>query len=407
MPVTFQEHQLANGLRVIAETDPDAHSAAVGFFVKTGARDEDASIMGVSHFLEHMMFKGSEDLTAEEINRRFDALGARNNAYTTSEITCFHAQVLPEHLPEVTTLLARMLRPALRQEDFDLEKNVILEEIAMYRDNPFWVLYEATVERHYRTHPLAHRVLGTSETVSSLTRDQMLAYFQQRYSADNTVVSLAGNVDFDAAVSLIEKQCADWKPSGALRAHQPHQGPGESLRLTDENISQGYLIAIANAPPIEDDRRYAASMLMQVLGGSENSRLYWALIETGIAEEAQAAYDAHQDAGDFFIYASGDPARLDQIQDIIDRESAALVESLTQADLERIRARLATAATLGGERPNDRMQRIGRYWLSHNTYRSLEAELERIEQVTLEDLRDVAEAYPLSNRTLGRLVPGP
>lgn len=405
MPVTFREHLLPNGLRVIAETDPDAHSAAVGFFVNTGARDEDSTIMGVSHFLEHMMFKGTDDLSADEINRRFDALGARNNAYTTSESTCFHAQVIPEHLPEVTTLLSQMMRPALRQSDFDLEKNVILEEIAMYKDNPFWVLYEAAVERHYGAHPLAHRVLGTSDTVGQMSREQMLGYFTHRYSADNTVVSLAGRVDFDATVELIERECGQWKPSGAGRARHTHRHEPESFVLRDERVSRGYLISIAGAPPIENERRYAASLLMQVLGGSENSRLHWALIETGIAEEAQSAYDAHHAAGDFFVYASGDPSRLDEIQGIIDRESANLVASLTQPDLERIRARLATAATLGGERPNDRMQRIGRYWLAHGRYRSLEQELDRIRHVTLDDLREVAAAYPLSSRTMARLVP--
>ncbi|GAB4387196.1 MAG: pitrilysin family protein [Phycisphaerales bacterium] len=407
MPFTFHEHVLANGLRIIAEINPDAHSAAVGFFVNTGARDESSHVMGVSHFLEHMMFKGTEELSAEDINRRFDELGARNNAYTTSEMTCFHAQVIPEHLPQATSLLARMMRPALRQEDFDLEKNVILEEIAMYKDNPFWVLYETAVERHYGTHPLSHRVLGTAETVSRLSRDQMLDYFRQRYSADNTVVSLAGRIDFDAAVALIEDECGSWQRSGATRVHPPHRPAFETLVLQDQRVSRGYLIAIADAPPIEDERRYAASLLMQVLGGSENSRLHWALIETGIAEEAHAAYDAHHGAGDFFVYACGDPDRLDRIQEIIDRESARLVESLTQPDLERIRARLATSATLGGERPNDRMQRIGRSWLAHGCYRSLEQELDRIRRVSLDDLREVAEAFPLGKRTLARLVPAP
>jgi predicted Zn-dependent peptidase len=192
MAIRFQKAVLDNGLTVVGEVDPAAHTAAVGFFVKTGARDEDGAAMGVSHFLEHMMFKGSEGRTAEAVDLDFDRIGAEHNAFTTSEVTAFYASCLPEHLPRAEEILSDIMRPALRPDDFDDEKPVILEEIAMYRDQPFWVLYERAMEEYYRTHPLSHRVLGTAETVSALTRDQMAAYLADRYSADNTVVALAG-----------------------------------------------------------------------------------------------------------------------------------------------------------------------------------------------------------------------
>src|SRR5690606_761940 len=181
-----------------------------GFFVRTGARDEAAPLMGVSHFLEHLMFKGYEGMGPDELNRAFDDIGARNNAYTSSELTCFYAHALPERLDRATELVARMLRPALRGEDFATEKGVILEEIAMYKDSPFWVLYEQATERHFRDHPVGHRVLGTDETIAAMTRDGMQQYFDQRYSADNTVVALAGQVDFDRAVRQIEALVAGW-----------------------------------------------------------------------------------------------------------------------------------------------------------------------------------------------------
>ena len=161
MPITFREATLPNGLHVLAEVDPAAHSASIGFFVKTGARDEATEIMGVSHFLEHMMFKGTETRSAADVDRAFDDLGAEHNAFTTSELTAFHAHALPEHLPAAGEILADILRPALRQEDFDDEKAVILEEIAMYEDHPFWKLYERAMETYYDGHPLSHRVLGT------------------------------------------------------------------------------------------------------------------------------------------------------------------------------------------------------------------------------------------------------
>jgi predicted Zn-dependent peptidase len=174
MTVTFRQAKLSNGLQVLAECNPDAHTSALGFFVKTGARDEPASLMGVSHFLEHMMFKGTERRSAEDVNRDFDRMGASHNAFTTAEMTAFHAHVLPENTNGALDVLCDIMRPALREKDFDEEKGVILEEIAMYDDNPFWVLWEHANERYFGSHPLGHRVLGTRETVKAMQRDCML-----------------------------------------------------------------------------------------------------------------------------------------------------------------------------------------------------------------------------------------
>ena len=405
MAVEFHHATLANGLTIIAEADPEAHSAAVGMFVRTGARDEAPEVMGVSHFLEHMMFKGTAKRTAEDVNRDFDAIGARYNAYTSSEVTCFHAQVLPERLSEATEILADILRPALRDPDFESERGVILEEMAMYKDNPFWVLYEAVSEKRYGAHPLGHRVLGTPDTVGSMTPAQMRAYFEQRYSADNAVLALAGAVDFEKSVEELESLCGGWATTKPQRDHGEVASTGGEVTLTDERINRAYMIALSPAPGIQDERRYAARMLSSVLGAPANSRLHWALIETGIAEEAEAAYDAHDHAGDMFVYASCAPDRLAQVREIMDREIGGLVESLTEKDLELLRNRIATAATLAGERPEGRMQRIGRLWTYLRGWTSLEEELGMINAVTLDDLRAVFEEFPFEPRTVGTLTP--
>jgi len=406
MSVTYREAELDNGLRVIAEIDPDAVSSAAGFFVRTGARDEDPAIMGVSHYLEHMMFKGTAELSADDINLGFDRMGARNNAFTTGEMTAFHAHVLPERLGEAVDLLGAMMRPALRQDDFDTEKQVILEEIAMYADNPFWVLYEQTVDRHYRPHGLGHRVLGTPETVAGMTREQMLAYFEDRYSADNTVVSLAGNVDFDAMVDRVAGVCSGWGSTGADRDESRPEVRHSSFTLRDPRVNRGYVVMVSEGPAVADDERYAASALAYVLGGSDNSRLHWALIEEGLAEEAQAAYSGHAGTGDWFVYASGDPEKLDEIVGVIDREVEGLVGSLQESDLELLRNKLATSATLSGERPEGRMQRLGQQWTTIGSYRSLEDDLATIRALTIDDLRRVSERYPLRPATVGRMLPG-
>lgn len=405
MAVTFHHAELPNGLTIIAEADPDAHSAAAGFFVRTGARDEPDEIMGVSHFLEHMMFKGTDGLTADDINRAFDEIGARNNAYTSSELTAFHAHVLPEHLPRAVELLAMLLRPALREEDFTTEKGVILEEIAMYKDNPFWVLYEEAVDRHYRPHPLSHRVLGTRETITGLEREAMRAYFESRYSADNTVLALAGRVDFSAMHDLAGRLCGGWARTGAGRdASTPRTGGGE-FTLRDAKVTRGYIIGIAEGPPIDDDRRYAASLAAQILGAADNSRLHWALVETGLAEQAEASYDAHEGVGECFVFAACDPDRCDEVWGIITREIDNLRDSITDDDLMRLRSKMATGVTLHGERPADRMHRIGRRWTHLRQHRTLEEELDRINRVTLSDVREVIDAYPLAPTTVGRLLP--
>ncbi len=406
--MTFAYHQrtLPNGLTILAETSKDAPSAAVGFFVRTGARDESPALMGVSHFLEHMMFKGTARRSADDVNREFDEIGAKYNAYTSSEMTCFHAQVLPERLAQATDILADILRPAIRQEDFDSEKGVILEEIAMYKDNPFWVLYEETIDRHYRPHGLAHRVLGTNETVGALTRGQMQRYFDDRYSADNTVVALAGNVDIERACAQLGSLTGSWRETKPTRdTARPKAPRGETFTLEDEKVARAYWLLLAPAPGMSDERRYAAMMLALVLGGPDSSRLHWSLIEPGIAEEAQASYDAHDGTGDYYVFFSCDPERAEEARDIVLREMDGLVGSLCEDDLTRLRNKLATSVALAGERPSGRMQRLGRLWTYLRSRMSLEEELEAINRVTLDDLRAVHEAFPFSPRTVGLLRP--
>jgi predicted Zn-dependent peptidase len=401
----FRHATLSNGLTLIGEVDPRAASSAAGFFVRTGARDEARPLMGVSHFLEHMMFKGTDDLAADELNRRFDEIGANNNAYTSGEMTCFYAHVLPERVGEASDLLARMLRPALRQDDFDREKEVILEEIAMYKDEPFSVLYDETLERHFGNHPMGHRVLGTQESVRAMVRDQMAGYFNERYSADNTIVSLAGRVDFDALADRIDRLCAAWRPTRVSRDSSRPRPAGGNVSLTDAKITRAYLLGLAEAPSYADPSRYAAMLLAQVLGASDNSRLHWALVEPGLAEEAQAGYDPHDGTGQFHVFASCDPARADEVWSKLLHEIRGLRDSLVPDDLERLRSKLLLGVTLGGERPADRMQRLGRQWTYQRAYTTLQEELDRINAVTIADLRGVADAWPLAPITTGRLVP--
>src|SRR5580765_65834 len=201
----FHSQVLSNGLQLIGETSPSARSVALGFFVRTGARDETADVSGVSHFLEHMVFKGTPRRTALEVNRDFDRIGAHYNAFTSEENTVFYAAILPEYMPQAVDVLADILRPSLRGEDFDMEKNVIIEEIGMYEDQPMWSAYDHAKKAFFADHPLGNSILGTAESITALTREQMQTYYDRRYVAPNITVAIAGNFAWADAIPLIEK----------------------------------------------------------------------------------------------------------------------------------------------------------------------------------------------------------
>lgn len=405
MAFDFRHAVLDNGLTIIAETSTEAHTAAVGFFVKTGARDEPRELMGVSHFLEHMVFKGTEHRSADDVNREFDRIGASHNAFTTGELTAFHAHVLPEKLLVATEIIADILRPSLRQKDFDEEKGVILEEIAMYDDNPFWRLWEHANERFFGSHPLGHRVLGTRETVASLTREQMLSYFERRYSASNTVVCAAGALDFDLFVEQVRKCCGGWKSGEVARAHPQFHVHEEQFLVPMKQANRAYLAWMCPAPAVQDPRRYAAAMLAQILGDSEGSRLYWALVETGIAEEAQAQFDGHDGIGEFVTYVACSPNDVERVDQIVRHELDRVCREISDTELANARAKVGTAIAIAGEQPAGRMRRLGSLWLYRGVYASLEDELAQIDRLTVDDLLAVAKDFPLRPTLRAQVVP--
>ncbi len=405
MPIEYRQTTLANGLEIHAEIDPQAHTAAVGFFVRTGARDEPAQLMGVSHFLEHMMFKGTPTRTAEVVNRDFDDLGANHNAYTTNELTAYYTHAVPDRLLPSLAVLADILRPSLRQADFEEERGVILEEIAMYADQPFSIAFENMIECLYKGHPLAHRVLGTTETVSNLQRDAMQGYFDARYSSDNTALCAAGKVDFDELVAHATKLCGHWNRGQPAREYPVWTPQAHEMTIALPNASRHYTILSMPAPSVNDEHRYAASLLMHILGGGDGSRLHWALIETGIAEEASAGYDGHDRAGEYAICAVCDADRVTEVHSILLRELHALCASINDDDLERARARIATSAASAGERPSGRMHRLGAFYCYGQPFLSLDIEVERLAAVSHADLHACVQAFPLTPLVQVRVQP--
>ncbi|MDA8376710.1 MAG: pitrilysin family protein [Planctomycetia bacterium] len=404
--VTFKHKQLKNGLDIVAELNSEAQSVAIGFMVKTGARDESSEVYGVSHFLEHMMFKGTSRRSSADVNREFDAMGARNNAFTSNEVTCYWAHILPEFLPAALDLLSDMMRPALRGEDFDMEKKVILEEIALYLDRPGHVLYEAIMQDHFRRHPLAHSVLGTRESITALTRDQMQTYFDARYGPGNMVLAVAGKIDFDELWRLAEQTCGQWKHLDVRRQYPAADITGGVRHICDPRLKRHYVAMICPGPSAQHEGRYAAQVLSDVIGDHDGSRFYWALVEPGLADEADYSFYPHDGAGSFFAYASCDPARSQQVTEILSGELQKIVlHGLTDQEISRSKNKIATAAVLQGELPLGRMRNICSRWIYNQEYKTLEEDLQLLEAVNGAAIRKVIQEFPFNPVTTTTLGP--
>jgi len=303
----FHSLTLDNGLQIVAELNPNVFSVAMSFAVRTGARDETDQESGVSHFLEHMAFKGTEKFTAEEVNRIFDDIGADPNASTGDEITQYHAVCLPEYFPTAFDVLADIIYPSLRQDDFDMEKKVILEEIGMYADEPGWVAYENAMRLYFGKHPLGNSILGSNESVSALTSEQMRNYHQQKYKAGNIVLAIAGNLDWDDITKLVKKYCADW-PAGTVERDYTDPVPQQVSHVIEKADSlQEHVMQLGPAPSSLDTLRYPAELLSVIVGDNSGSRMFWELIDPGRADDASLNYYEFARSGAYFTSLCSHP----------------------------------------------------------------------------------------------------
>ncbi len=403
--MNFTRTTLDNGLEILVESNHAAATMAAGFFVRTGSRDETPDVLGVSHFLEHMVFKGSEQRSAAEVNLEFDRIGASYNAYTSEENTVYYGAVLPEFQDRMMDLLADILRPSLRQEDFDIEKQVILEEIALYKDQPRFRVYDELMTHHFSNHPLGNMILGTPESITALQRDQMQAYFDRRYSPGNLTLVAAGNVDVDRLLGQARRLCGDWTPCEAPRALMPPGADRIRHAIADDNLQRQHIGLMSGAPSAQDELRDAAQVLACILGDSSGSRLRHALIEPAIADEASVNYSAMDQAGTLVTFVFCDPAKADHALQIVCREfETFLEEGPTEAELRAARNKIATAFTVRGELPMGRLSSLGAEWTYCRQYVTLQEELDRLLAVSAEDVLSVAREFDLlscSQLTLG------
>jgi len=402
----FKEAQLDNGLKIIAEISPESASMAAGFFTSTGSRDETPNISGVSHFLEHMVFKGTQRRSALDVNLEYDRMGAQYNAFTSEENTVYYAAVLPEFQHSVLDLLCDIMRPALRQEDFDIEKGVIQEEIAMYQDHPQFCLYDNLMTLHFAPHPMGNEILGSTESIANLRRDEMQDYFDRRYSPTNVTMVGVGNIDFDAFVAQGSEMCNHWKPVASDRSVEPWSGSGKAKVMTDTKLMRQHLGLMSNAPSCQDDERFIAQVLATIVGDSTGSRLYYALVETALADEAHMSYSPMDGTGSMLTFISTDPDKTSKVKDIALGEFKKFCDKgPTAAELTAAQNKIASSATIKGELPMGRLTAVGFDWVYRNEYVPMKEQIDEIFSVTTQQVLDLARTIKLDKTTTLALGP--
>ncbi len=395
------QYTLPNGLQVLGQQMPDLESIAVCFHVRTGARDEhDPALFGVSHFLEHMVFKGTGRRSAEEITLEFNMMGAEFNAFTSVEQTVYYAHVLGEYLPRAVDLLADMMRPQLNEQDFNMERNVILEEIARSEDVPTSQAYRKLFQAYFQGYPLGHEVLGTRKSIGELHVEQMREYHQRRYAANNMILAVAGNFDWQQLLALAAEKCGEWG-SGEAGRDAPEIKPDRSLSNIIVKPQQKQQIALLAWPSLsyQDKDLYAAQLAAMVLGDGTGSRLFWNVYQKGLAETAVASLSPFDQTGMMVTFISTTPDHAPGVVELVRAELRSMQEDGIQEDeLRRAKDKLVSHTVLDGESPFSRMQDLAYTWVAEQRLRTIEQEMEEIEKVTPSDVRRVLDRFPYTDR---------
>lgn len=402
----FKQKILANGLVLIGEINPPSKSAAVGYFVRTGARDETSQINGVSHFLEHMLFKGTERLNVFEVNEAFDRRGAQFNAFTSEEQTVFYAAILPEHLIEVTRLWAELMRPALRDEDFAVEKNVIKEEIAMYEDTPMFDVMDRCRSLHFGAHPCGVSVLGTVASIDAMTAGQMREYFCRRYVPNNMIVACTGSLDWDRFCETVEAVSGCWQTEPVERPLTDFRGTKAKTRAEKANLKREHICLMHTGVSAQDPRRFAASLLSMIVGDDYGSRFYWELVDKALAEEASMHFSPMDGTGAFCSYLRCGTPNVGKVLGIVEgifRDLAA--NGIREEELVKAQNKVLSALVLKNEIPMGRLVDLGFNWMYSGEYRSIEQDVEAVKGVCVEEVNQVIRDIDLGSYTQCSLGP--
>ena len=392
---------LPGGLRIVTESLPAVRSAAFGIWAGVGSRDEDPSHAGATHYLEHLLFKGTGRRTALEISAALDAVGGELNAFTAKEYTCYYARVLDEDLPLAIDVLSDMVTGSLIEEkEVDAERGVILEEIAMNEDDPADLVHEAFAEQVFGDTPLGRPILGTVESINSITRDRIAEHYRARYTPDALVIAAAGSVDHDQVVELTSAAFGA-ALDGIAEPTSPRLGTtmtglasGTGVRLVSRPVEQANVVLGCAGLARNDERRFALGVLNAALGGGMSSRLFQEVREKrGLAYSVYSFSSQHADCGQWGIYAGCLPAKTEEVLAICQEEIAKVIDSgLTDEELDRGKGQLRGSIVLGLEDPSSRMSRLGKSELVYPRLEAVDEILAQIESVSHDQVREIAAA---------------
>lgn len=402
--------QLDNGLRIVYEEIPTMRSVSLGIWVKTGSRNESPVNNGISHLIEHMLFKGTEKYSVREIAEIFDGIGGNVNAFTAKEYTCFYAKVLDRHLPIAVDVLADMFfNSQLDEDELQKEKKVIFEEISMYEDTPDDLVHDLVTRASFGSHSLGFSILGTEEVLSELNADDLRKYMKEHYTFGNTVISVAGNIN-DDVVGLIDRHFGSYSNSGA---EQPPMAPeflgGQIFhsKVTEQNH---FCLSLPGCAT-DDDRLYAMVMLNNAIGGGMSSRLFQEVREKrGLAYSIYSYHSAYIDSGLFTIYAATAPKQSDEVLKVtLDVLDGIRQNGLSDKELAQGKEQLKGSLILSLESTSSRMNRIGKNELILGKHYSLDEMIDRIDRVTMDDIHELTKrifSHPFSLSMVGQSEDG-
>ena len=402
--------RLSSGATVISEAMPTLRSVAIGFWVGTGSRDEDARVAGASHFLEHLLFKGSERRSASEIAESVESCGGDMNAFTAQELTTYYVRVPDDRLPLAIEILSDIVwTPALRAEDVDAERQVILEEIHMRDDTPEDLVHDIFTDAMFPDHPIGREVIGSPATIGAMTRDDIASFHAEHYHPSNVVIAAAGNLDHDELVTFVEKGLA--ADAGARPAREPYAGdpPPRSLAVLERTTEQAHVVLGMRALRRDDPDRYALTVVDQVLGGGMSSRLFQEVREQrGLAYSVYSYRSAFQETGALAVSAGTSPERVDELLGVVDAQLERLVADggVSDRELDAAKGHLRGSLALSLESSSSRMHRLGRSELTLGEVPTLDELVEKVEGVTPADVARVIDSVVATEeRTLAVVGP--
>jgi predicted Zn-dependent peptidase len=405
--VTFERTTLDEGLTVVTERMPGVRSVSVGFWVGTGSVDERPGLAGASHFLEHLLFKGTDERSARSIAEAIDSVGGDMNAFTTKEYTAFYLRLLSEHLGLGLDILSDIMWvPAFRPDEFESERQVILEEILMHADEPADLVHDVLAEGLFPGHPLGREVLGEQATVGAMEVEDVAAFHAEHYRPANVVVAAAGDLDHQAVVDGVAARLAG-RSGGSAPRRRPPEAPAVSRVVLPRVTEQAHLAVAAPAPDRDDEDRHAMSIVEHVLGGGMSSRLFQSIREErGLAYSVYAYRMGFQGAGALAVYAGTSPAHTPEVLSLIETEFERVAsEGITKSELDSARGHIRGSMALGLEDSGARMSRIGHSQMLHGRVLTLEEVDARLEALTVEQVNEVAARWLSQPRTVASVGP--